>query len=295
MLEVNQDPLCRQAQRLAKYGDIEVWGKRLEDGSMAVGLFNFGFEAAPCTLKWSDLSARGPQKVRDLWRQKDLGTQANGLDMNVERHGVVLLKLTPQPVGAKAALNEAYLKWDIQVAVKRFEGRERDVAKLQDKIVAACQLKPGMDVADIGAGTGLFTRLFAAKVGPQGKVYAVDITPGFIEHVKKTAEQQGLKNVVTILSKTTSAELPPGSVDLAFVCDTYHHFEYPAKMLASIRSGLRPGGQLIIIDRKKADEHVRRPEDSRRRGDGRGLQADRRDRPQQRGIPDPLPKVGQVS
>jgi len=73
VLQVNQDPLCAQAQRLAKHGPMEVWGKRLEDGSLAVGLFNVGFEAAPFTLDWSDLAIRGPHKVRDLWRQEGPG------------------------------------------------------------------------------------------------------------------------------------------------------------------------------------------------------------------------------
>ena len=114
-----------------------------------------------------------------------------------------------------------------------------------------------MSVADVGAGTGLFTRPFATQVGPQGKVYAVDITPQFVEHIAKMAKEEGLGNIVGILSSQTSAKLPAQSVELVFVCDTYHHFEYPAEMLDSIYKALRPGGRLIVIDRKRADDHVR--------------------------------------
>jgi alpha-galactosidase len=94
VLEVNQDPLCVQAQRLAKYGPMEVWGKPLEDGSLAVGIFNVGFETEAFTLKWADLGIHGPRKIRDLWRQQDLGTGQDAFKTTVNRHGVVLLKLT---------------------------------------------------------------------------------------------------------------------------------------------------------------------------------------------------------
>jgi alpha-galactosidase len=94
VLQINQDPLCIQAQRVAKVGAMEVWAKPLEDGSLAVGVVNVGFEAAPFTLKWSDLKLTGPRQVRDLWRQKDLGTFADRWQTTVGRHGVVLVKLS---------------------------------------------------------------------------------------------------------------------------------------------------------------------------------------------------------
>jgi ubiquinone/menaquinone biosynthesis C-methylase UbiE len=105
-----------------------------------------------------------------------------------------------------------------------------------------------MVVADIGAGTGLLTRLFAPAVGDKGKVYAVDIAQKFLDHVKKTCEEKGVKNVVTVRCTQTSVELPANSIDLAFICDTYHHFEFPYKTMASLHKALKPGGQLIVID-----------------------------------------------
>ena len=162
-----------------------------------------------------------------------------------------------QEESLKPGINDGYQKQDIEAAIKLFEGEKRDVARCLGDILAACELKPGMIVADVGAGTGLFTRPLAAKVVPGGKVFAVDITEKFVEHVKKTCREEGLKNVETILSSPTSAKLPPASTDLVFTCDTYHHFEYPFRMLASIHQALRPGGRLIIIDRKEASDHAR--------------------------------------
>ncbi len=96
VLAVNQDPLCQQAARVAKYGAIEVWVKRLEDGSRALGLFNFGFEATPFVLKLADLGATGRWRIRDLWRQQDLTTTDGTFRTTIARHGVVLLRLTPE-------------------------------------------------------------------------------------------------------------------------------------------------------------------------------------------------------
>jgi alpha-galactosidase len=95
VLEVNQDPLGRQAARVAQNGDLEVWAKEMADGSKAVGLFNRGYSEAPVTANWSDLGLIGRQKVRDLWRQKDLGDFTGAFTASVPRHGVVLVRIWP--------------------------------------------------------------------------------------------------------------------------------------------------------------------------------------------------------
>lgn len=94
VLAVNQDPLCVQAQRVAKHGPIEVWAKPLADGSLAVGLVNVGFDDERATLVWSDLGIQGSRQVRDLWRQQDLGPCESFFQTQVGRHGTVLLTLT---------------------------------------------------------------------------------------------------------------------------------------------------------------------------------------------------------
>jgi alpha-galactosidase len=95
VLELDQDPLGKSALRVAKSGDGEVWAKDLEDGTKAVGLFNRGESEVPLTVKWSDLGLQGKQAVRDLWRQKDLGTFGGQFTAPVGRHGVVLIRLRP--------------------------------------------------------------------------------------------------------------------------------------------------------------------------------------------------------
>jgi len=93
VLEVNQDPLGRAAGRIGRRGSIEVWAKDMEDGSKAIGLFNLGEETAPATVQWSDLGWSGTHKVRDLWRQQDLGRFKRQFEASVPRHGVVLVRV----------------------------------------------------------------------------------------------------------------------------------------------------------------------------------------------------------
>jgi alpha-galactosidase len=94
VMEVSQDPLGRQASRVFKEGDLEVWAKDMEDGSKAVGLFNRGIWKSTITARWSDLGIQGKQAVRDLWRQKELGTFEKEFTAPVLRHGVVLVKMS---------------------------------------------------------------------------------------------------------------------------------------------------------------------------------------------------------
>lgn len=123
----------------------------------------------------------------------------------------------------------------------------------QDEIVAVLDLEPGMEVADIGAGTGFFTMLLADKVGPSGTVYAVDITEKFVRHVAQTAKELGMHNVEPVVNPADSTNLEPNSIDVAFMCVTYHHFEYPFKMLASIKESLRPEGIVVLVELERID------------------------------------------
>jgi FkbM family methyltransferase len=162
--------------------------------------------------------------------------------------GLDFFQAPAQEKSVRPGINKQFENPDVKEFLGKFEVESREIFAKRQEIVAACKLKPGLVVADIGAGTGLFTRLFARAVGPGGKVFAVDIAPRFIAHIDKTCKEQGLKNVVGVVCKSDSVELPANSVDLAFICDTYHHFEFPFKTLASIHRALRPGGQLILID-----------------------------------------------
>ncbi len=148
----------------------------------------------------------------------------------------------------KPGINDSYKNANVDDWIVRFEGESREIYKHRDRILEAVGLQPGMTVADIGSGTGFFTLAFAGRVKPDGKVLAVDITPEFLKLIDERAAEFGLTNVETVHSKARSATLPAGSVDLVFICDVYHHFEYPMAMMRSIHKALRPGGQLVIID-----------------------------------------------
>jgi len=151
--------------------------------------------------------------------------------------------------GAKPEINRPYLvDTDVERWKKGFESEGREVYAKRMEIVDAVAVKPGMAVADIGAGTGLFTMLFAKAVKPGGRVYAVDISTAFIELIEKTAKAQGVDNVTAILGDGTGVGLADASVDLAYLSDVYHHFERPAQTLAAIRRAIKPGGRMMVID-----------------------------------------------
>ena len=165
----------------------------------------------------------------------------------------ILFVLLAQPVVAQEksvnpGINKTFENPNVPDFIERFEKEGRDAFDHRKQIEAALDLKPGMVVADVGTGTGLFTRMFSPHVGKSGKVYAVDMSPKFVAHVEAVAEEQGLKNVVGVVCAPNDVSLPPRSVDLAFICDTYHHFEFPVATMRSIHKALKPKGQVVLID-----------------------------------------------
>jgi SAM-dependent methyltransferase/protein tyrosine phosphatase (PTP) superfamily phosphohydrolase (DUF442 family) len=137
---------------------------------------------------------------------------------------------------------------DLSEWLGRFEIESREVYAARASVLKACGIKPGFRVVDVGAGTGFYSRLFSQAVGENGWVYAVDISPKFLEHINGQSREEGVNNVTCVLGSDRSIALPPHSVDVVFACDTYHHFEYPQATLASIHRALKPGGTLVVID-----------------------------------------------
>lgn len=158
-----------------------------------------------------------------------------------------------QEKSIKPGINDPFRDPNPMEFLGKFEVESREVFARRKEIVAACQIQPGQTVADIGAGTGLFTRMFSDAVGQDGKVIAVDIAQKFLDHIEKTSREAGRRNVETVLCKADSTELPPASVDVAFICDTYHHFEFPLKSMASLHRALKPGGRVILIDFRRVE------------------------------------------
>lgn len=167
----------------------------------------------------------------------------------------------------RPGINDKYLSptLDVETWIGRFEGESRQIFRARDEIIAALNLREGLRVGDIGAGTGLFMRPIAGAVGGTGEVFAVEISPRFIEHLEAIKEVEHLSQVEVVEGDTRSAKLAENSIDLAFICDVYHHFEFPNAMLASLRLALRPGGDLVVVDFKRIPgkteewiiEHVR--------------------------------------
>jgi ubiquinone/menaquinone biosynthesis C-methylase UbiE len=153
----------------------------------------------------------------------------------------------------KPGINDKFLDPALKVQewTEKFETESREIFHQRNEIIASVGLKPGMKVADVGAATGLFTLPFAKAVGVGGKVYAVEIARNFLTHIRARAQKANVANVETILCTERSVELPEGSIDLAFICDTYHHFEYPRASLASLHKALKPGGEFVLIDFKR--------------------------------------------
>jgi len=156
--------------------------------------------------------------------------------------------LVAQEKSVKPGINKVFQDPNVEKFIGLFEREGRDAYDHRHEILKACRLKPGMEIADIGAGTGLFTRLFSPVVGSEGRVYAVDIAKKFMIHIETTAKDEGLTNITGVVCRQDSVNLPPNSIDLAFICDTYHHFEFPHKTMRSIHRALRPGGQVVLID-----------------------------------------------
>lgn len=152
---------------------------------------------------------------------------------------------------APADPNDAYRDPRMSAATWRhfFEDPGRgEIYTARTDIVRLSGVAPGMAVADVGAGTGLFAMMLSDAVGPDGRVYAEEVVDRFTRFIAERAEQEGRTNVVSVAGTERGIGLPPGSIDLAFLCDVYHHFDSPSTMLASIRRALRPHGQLFLVD-----------------------------------------------
>ena len=150
----------------------------------------------------------------------------------------------------KPGINKRFLDPDLNVDqfVEIFEVESREVFAARQNIIDACGIKEGWTVGDIGAGTGLFTKIFSDLVGNQGHVFAVDISPKFIDHIDQQVKEHDLENISAVLCREDSVALPPASLHMAFICDTYHHFEFPAPTMNSIYRAVKPGGTLVVID-----------------------------------------------
>jgi ubiquinone/menaquinone biosynthesis C-methylase UbiE len=135
---------------------------------------------------------------------------------------------------------------------KTLESPERVAGLRTAEVIAKLNLKPTDVVADLGAGTGLFS-LPLAKAVPSGRVYSVELDEGFLSQIRGKANAESVTNIVPVLGKFTDPSLPARDVDVAFFHDVLHHVENRAAYLKSVASYLKPGARVVVIEFNPAD------------------------------------------
>jgi len=136
------------------------------------------------------------------------------------------------------------------------ERPERDAEEHTETLVEHLPIALGATVADIGAGTGYFSRRLARKTGPGGTVLAVDIQPEMLQLLQQNMTKAGLTNVKSVLGTITDPKLPARSVDLALLVDVYHEFDHPYEMMEGITRSLKPGGRVVFVEFRGEDPAV---------------------------------------
>jgi ubiquinone/menaquinone biosynthesis C-methylase UbiE len=132
----------------------------------------------------------------------------------------------------------------------------REEEEAPAKAIAALAFKPGMIVADVGAGSGYYTVRMARAVAPGGRVYATDIQPGMLQRLEARVKAEGLENVVPVLGAVDDPRLPAGTLDLALMVDVYHELSQPQVFIRRLRATLKPDGRLVLIEFRKEDPKV---------------------------------------
>ena len=133
---------------------------------------------------------------------------------------------------------------------------ERESEENPDAALDALNLKPGMVVGDVGAGTGYMSLKMAKRVGPTGKVYAEDVQPEMLHRLKQNALAAKLSNVQTVLGGEADPKLPANTLDLILLVDVYHEFSQPQKMLRKMRESLKSDGRLVLLEYRKEDPSI---------------------------------------
>lgn len=136
------------------------------------------------------------------------------------------------------------------------ERPERDREEQPRKLMEAIELKPGDVVADVGAGTGYFSFRMAKKVGPKGKVLAVDIQPEMLNIIRARMKKRKVTNIEPVRGAIADPKLPKGKVDLILMVDVYHEFSQPYEMTVEMIKALKPGGRLVFVEYRKEDPKV---------------------------------------
>lgn len=183
--------------------------------------------------------------------------------------GLAACEQEPSAAGELASVYEQRPSEDAEGTDRFYMGREiarvlghvgadwmerptRETAELPGRVIQALELKPSDVVADIGAGTGYFTFRLSPKV-PYGTVYAVDIQPEMLEIIRERIRALEAHNVAPVLGTPVDPHLPPNSVDVALIVDSYHEFSHPREMATQLKQALKPGGRLVLVEYRGED------------------------------------------
>ena len=188
------------------------------------------------------------------------GIGALALTLSLTALGCTPTAETKVPGGTESVrpgINDAYMKakgGDMEGWTESLEGESREVVSSRDAIVSLMRLSKGQVVADVGSGTGLFSSALSDAVGEEGTVVAVDIAPTFLEHVSARMGSEGRTNFIYHLAGATDVGLPSEvKLDVAFMCNVYHHVEYPDLYMPSLGRAMRPGGVLWLVDFRRIE------------------------------------------
>lgn len=133
---------------------------------------------------------------------------------------------------------------------------ERESEENPEGALDAIGIKPGMVIADVGAGTGYMTLRMARRVGPSGKIYAEDVQPEMLHRLRANAAAAKLANIQTVLGSEADPKLPPNALDLILLVDVYHELSQPQKMLRKMREALKGDGRLVLLEYRKEDPSI---------------------------------------
>ena len=162
--------------------------------------------------------------------------------------------------GDPNGINKWYMGRQIAHVMSHFgidwlEREEREMEENTSLLLKNLAVKPGMVVADIGAGSGYHSSLLSKMVGT-GKVFAVDVEPEMIAYLNARIKQEKLSRIVPILSTEQKVSLPENTIDMMLLVDVYHEFSFPYEMALSMRAALKPGGKLVLVELRAEDATV---------------------------------------
>jgi len=178
-------------------------------------------------------------------------------------HSFLLVSLLVLWVAATAASALQLGSRDAKEWIDRLERPDRIAGLKVPEVVSRLGLKPGMVIADIGAGTGVFSRPLAKAVAPSGKVYSVDVDPGLLDYINQRAKQENISNIRTVQGKFEDPAIPGKDVDMAFFHDVFHHIEKRQAYLKALAGYIKPNGMVAMVEMDDKDPkgpHREQPE-----------------------------------